>query len=126
LAKNSGAAPQKEVIVMAIVKEAAIALGNNCFLDSEQELLIKNGLQIALSRTQFRILLCLASHLGQCVTYEALTRYAWGSGNKCCKDELYVYISRIRKLIENNPRQPRKLIAMHGIGYSLLSQNPIC
>jgi DNA-binding response OmpR family regulator len=38
---------------------------------------------------------------------------------------LYVYINRLRKLIENNPNRPRRLVSMHGIGYTLLSHNSI-
>jgi DNA-binding response OmpR family regulator len=109
---------------VVITKETVIALGNNCFLNSDKEVLIKDGLKIALSRTQFRILLYLADHIGACVAYEDLMHYIWGEESKCCKDELYVYINRLRKLIENNPNSPRRLVSMHGIGYTLLSHNP--
>ena len=94
-------------------------LSDNCYIDLEQEMVVKNTLPTPLSRIQFRILRYLVQHMGHPVSSEDLIRYTWGPANLVSKDELYVYINRIRDRIEDDRRNPRYLLSVRGMGYLL-------
>ena len=95
-----------------------LQIGDNCYLDLFRETLVKDGLPIALSRTQFLLLHLLAQNLGQPVSYRDLIIYAWGDA-ECCKNALYVYINRIRQRLEKHPKSPQHLLSVRGVGYVL-------
>ncbi len=95
-----------------------IRIGAHCYLDVFRETLVKDGLPIALSRTQFRIIYLLAQNLGQPVLYRDLILYAWGDA-ECCRNDLYVYINRIRQRLEKHPKSPQHLLSVRGVGYVL-------
>lgn len=96
-----------------------VPLGHNCYLDLDKEILVKDNLPIALSRVQFRVLHCLADKLGQPVFSHELTAYAWGSEAFTSRNDLYVYINRLRQRLEDNPKQPQCLLSLRGLGYIL-------
>lgn len=95
-----------------------ISLGYNCTLNLNTEILIKDQLPIALSRIQFRLLYLLSKNLGKPVPLGDLTEYGWGNVYSTRAD-LYVYINRLRRLIEDLPKKPKCLLTVHGYGYIL-------
>ncbi len=95
-----------------------IWIGANCYLDLFRETLVRGGLPIALSRTQFLLLHLLAQNLGQPVSYQDLIIYARGD-EYFSKDELYVFINRIRHKLEKNSKKPQYLLSVRGVGYVL-------
>ena len=96
-----------------------IPLGDNCYLDVDKEVIVKDKLPIALSRVQFRLLYYLANKLGQPVFNHELTAYAWGSEAFVSRNDLYVYINRLRQRLEDNPKKPTCLLSLRGLGYIL-------
>ncbi|WP_376767972.1 winged helix-turn-helix domain-containing protein [Neobacillus endophyticus] len=100
-------------------KNNHLPIGEECYLDLELEVLVKDEFKISLSRLQFRILFYLATKLNQCVKYEELINFTWGSDSFITKQQLYVYINRIRERIEDNPRKPKCLFSVRGGGYVL-------
>ena len=65
--------------------------------------------------TQFRFLM---EHPGQVFTKEQLYTQVW---NEAVVDDntITVYVKRIRNKIEDDPKQPRYLKTVRGIGYML-------
>lgn len=96
-----------------------ILLGADCYLDVEKEILVKDNLPIALSRTQFYLLYYLARHLGQPVSDQELMIYVWGTEAFVSRNDLYVYINRLRQRLEDNPKKPKCLMSLRGRGYIL-------
>ena len=104
---------------MDFQKDVQIQIGDSCYLDLFREVLIKSGLVIKLSRPQFRLLHLLARNLGQPVTSADLISYAW-RGEECIdKNSLHVCIGRIRRMLEEDPRNPQSLISLRKVGYIL-------
>lgn len=99
-----------------------ILLGEKCYLDVEKEILVKDNLPIALSRIQFRLLHYLAQHVGQPVSDQNLIRYAWGAEAFVSRNDLYVYINRLRQRLEDNPKRPECLLSLRGKGYVLYTR----
>jgi DNA-binding response OmpR family regulator len=103
-------------------KQHYIYLDKDCYLDVSQEVLVKRGLRIHFSRIQFRILERLAQDICRPVSSEEIIAYAWGPHSLVSKDELYVYINRIRNRLEDNPKKPKYLLSVRGYGYILFQR----
>ncbi|AUZ27748.1 winged helix-turn-helix domain-containing protein [Bacillus cabrialesii] len=88
-------------------------------LDSEREMLVNEDSTIPLSRIQFRLLHCLAVNNGRPVSKAKLIKYAWGEEGFATKNALYVYINRLRQLIEKDVKRPRHILCLRREGYIL-------
>lgn len=103
--------------------EKFLTLGPGLSLDCGREVLIKDNLPIALSRIEFRILYCLAQKLGEPMSSKAVTSFAWGSDAFISRNDLYVYINRLRQKLEDNPAKPACLLSLRGVGYVLFARS---
>jgi DNA-binding response OmpR family regulator len=99
-----------------------VFLDENVFLDLDRIAFYKHGFIVYLSPTQFLILKCLVGSLNRPITGEEIIQFAWGEDNNISSNELYVYINRIRKKIEDNYRKPKYLLLVRGYGYLLHSK----
>ncbi len=66
---------------------------------------------------QFDLLLALAEHAGRVVTREQLMQWVRGAALDAFDRSIDVHIARLRALIEDDPRQPRRIITVRGAGY---------
>ena len=89
------------------------------YLDMERFSLIKKGFAIPFSPTQFLILKRLAQTLGKPVSASEIIYSVWGKNGLSSNNDLHIYINRIRKKIEDNPRKPKYLLTVRGYGYLL-------
>lgn len=72
---------------------------------------------IELSLREVRILQCLKLHVNQVVSRDTLFDYAWGYEHLPNSRTLDQHISKLRKLIEIEPSNPRIIQTIHGQGY---------
>ncbi|MED4444053.1 transcriptional regulator [Bacillus thuringiensis] len=100
-----------------INNNALLTLDVNLQLDIQKETIIKNGLQLSLSRIQFKLLFYLVCNKKVPISSEELIQYAWGKNDYITKDELYVYICRLRKRIEDDFKNPKLLLSIRRVGY---------
>lgn len=75
--------------------------------------------EVQLSPTEYRLLHCLAANAGRVMTQEELLEAVWGSHYRGQYEGLRMYVLRLRKKIEEDPRDPRYVITRPGIGYML-------
>jgi two-component system KDP operon response regulator KdpE len=76
--------------------------------------------QIALSKTEFKLLRVLAEHAGMVLPHEALLSRVWGLGYSQEVEFVWVYIRRLRKKIEPDPSAPTYIQTVPGVGYRLV------
>ena len=76
-----------------------------------------NGQPVALTAHQFSLLWALARHPGRVLSREALLELARGDALESFDRSIDVHISRIRAAIEEDPREPRRIITVRGAGY---------
>jgi two-component system KDP operon response regulator KdpE len=100
-------APKQE----AVIRYGAIEL------DPVKYRLLKRGQRIHLTPRQFAMLHCLMIHAGEVVTQEQLLKYAWGPDYGDELTYLRVYMSQLRKKIEDDPIHPEYLITLAHVGY---------
>ena len=76
-----------------------------------------NGEPVALTAHQFSLLWALATRPGRVLSREALLELARGDALESFDRSIDVHISRIRAAIEDDPREPRRIITVRGAGY---------
>lgn len=92
-----------------------VRLGRWVF-NPEREELTDNGTSVRLTQTETRLLKALAQAPGEIVSREELSEQAGLSGNSRTID---VQVTRLRRKIESDPRNPRYLMTVRGEGYVL-------
>jgi DNA-binding response OmpR family regulator len=78
-----------------------------------------SGCVVALTRAELTLLLFLARRLGRVASRDDLTRAVTGRGAERGDRSVDVLISRLRRKIEANPKSPRIILTMPGVGYRL-------
>jgi two-component system KDP operon response regulator KdpE len=79
----------------------------------------RNGAEIALTPTEWSLLVLLIRHAGRIVTHHQILREVWGAGSEKHRDYLRVYFSHLRKKVERDAAHPELIINEPGVGYRL-------
>ncbi|MFD1152045.1 response regulator [Saccharothrix hoggarensis] len=77
----------------------------------------RSGREVHVTRTEFRLLVELASAGGRIVTREQLLQRVWGYDYFGDTRLLDVHIRRLRRKIEANPDEPTLVVTVRGAGY---------
>jgi DNA-binding response OmpR family regulator len=71
-----------------------------------------------LTHLEFRLLYTLMTHRGQILPAEAIVERVWGYSGEGSRELVRGLISRLRAKVEPDPRQPRYILTVPGVGYS--------
>lgn len=85
--------------------------------DSERNQILINGNRVKSGPTEFRLLIYLMRNVGKALTYNQLLAHVWGEEYRGNVDIVHVYISKLRRKIEEDPKKPRYIRVVHGVGY---------
>ena len=77
----------------------------------------KGGDCIDLSLREIKVLQTLANHQGEVVSRDLLFNECWGYDHMPNSRTLDQHISKLRKLIEDDPSDPQLIKTVHGAGY---------
>jgi len=77
---------------------------------------------IELSPRDVRILQFLSRHPGKAMERNAIFRFAWGESHFPNSRTLDQHISQLRKRIEVDPKEPKIILTVHGVGYRFDSE----
>jgi two-component system, OmpR family, KDP operon response regulator KdpE len=75
--------------------------------------------EIHMTPLEYRVLECLARHLGSIVIQNQLVREVWGPERLGDTRSLRVCVKNLRNKLEPDPRKPRYLVTEAGLGYRL-------
>ena len=70
-----------------------------------------------LTAYQFALLEALAGHAGRVLSREAIMDLVKGEQLEAFDRSIDVHVSRIRQAIEDDPKKPRRIITVRGVGY---------
>ena len=98
-----------------------INLGNVIF-DKSKAVLEKNGKEIVLTAKQFKILDYLSENINMIVSIDKILENIW-QDSYGYESTLITHIYRLREKLEDNPREPKILITIKGLGYKLVKGN---
>jgi two-component system KDP operon response regulator KdpE len=89
-------------------------------VDLEKRVALRNGTDMRLTPIEFRILACLARHLGMVVTHRQMLTQVWGPSHAADTHYLRIYMKQLRDKLEDDPVQPKYLLTDTGVGYRLV------
>lgn len=96
-------------------------LGNVIF-DKSKGILEKNGKEIPLTATQYKILEYLSENINMIVSIDRILENIW-QDSYGYENTLITHIYRLREKLEDNPRDPKILITIKGLGYKLVKED---
>jgi len=85
----------------------------------EEGAVYRNGEEVHLTKTEFRLLVELATSPGRVFSREVLLERVWGYGYFGDGRLVDVHIRRLRTKIEPDPANPRHVVTVRGLGYKL-------
>ena len=89
-------------------------------LDLATRSLVRNGVPIPITTSDFATLKALARYPNQALSREVLMQLSRGRKYESSDRSLDVQISRLRKMIERDPQNPKYLQSVWGVGYVLI------
>ncbi len=105
--------------------EAASRQGNIVIgglrLNPEIKKIMVDGQYVKLTAKEFKILELLMQHPGRVYSSEEIYERVWQEEAYCVENTIMVHIRRIREKIEINPKEPKYLKVVWGIGYKIES-----
>ena len=81
------------------------------------------GQDIRLTQTEYNIVAFLSSHAGKVLTYSAIIRAVWGSGDDGSIKKLQVNMANIRKKLGSTPGDNRYISNELGVGYRMYNED---
>lgn len=88
-------------------------------IDYNKHQVLKNGKNVKLTLSEFRIVALLGKHAGKVLTYDYIIKELWGPRASGNNQILRVNMANIRRKIEDNPAEPAYLFTEVGVGYRL-------
>ena len=80
-----------------------------------------DGKALRLTVSEFRLVQLLASEPDRVFTRDDLIKHLWQSDFVGDRRAIDVHISNLRRKLEADPRHPRRLITVRGVGYKLVA-----
>jgi two-component system response regulator RegX3 len=80
-----------------------------------------DGKPLRLTVSEFRLVRLLASEPGRVFTRDELIGFLLGSDAVGDRRSIDVHISNLRRKLEHDRRQPRRLLTIRGVGYKLIA-----
>ena len=85
----------------------------------EQGIVLKEGKEVSLTKTEFHLLCEFADHAGMVLSRDQLLERVWGYEYLCDSRLVDAHVRRLRVKIEDQPDEPRLIVTVRGIGYRL-------
>jgi len=90
-------------------------------LRREQGIVLKGGVEVALTKTEFRLMCEFADHAGAVLSRDQLLERVWGYEYLGDSRLVDAHVRRLRVKIEDQPDEPKLIVTVRGIGYRLLN-----
>ncbi len=92
---------------------------SNIEVDLNRRLVKRNGKIVTLTRTEWMLLQHLAANAGKIMLNAELLSKVWGPEYRDDLQYLRVWVSRLRRKLEEDPSKPKLIKTFQGIGYML-------
>ena len=86
-------------------------------IDGDARMARVRGAEVPMTSHQFELLKALAAHAGRVLSREQLMDLVKGEALESFDRSIDVHIARIRAVIEDDPKHPRRIITVRGAGY---------
>jgi two-component system, OmpR family, KDP operon response regulator KdpE len=108
LRRSAGVDASSGVIVVGVLE-----------VDVPRHVVRLRGEPVHLTPIEFRLLLVLAKHAGRVLTHRQILHEVWGPNAGSQNQYLRVYMTHLRRKLEEDPARPKLLLNEPGVGYRL-------
>lgn len=109
----------KNILRLTGKADAIIKLGN-VTIDTVKGNAMKNNEDLYLSALEYKLLLVFINNRGKVLSRTQLLQSIWDIAGDFVNDNtLTVYIKRLRDKIEDNPKEPKVIKTVRGLGYKV-------
>jgi two-component system alkaline phosphatase synthesis response regulator PhoP len=117
-----------EYRVEALLRRSGIAMEprdderievGNLIIDKRRHEVLRDGSRVDLTPLEFQILELLASEPGRAWSRNALLDRVWSTDYEGYQRNIDPHINRLRKKLETDPKNPRYVLTVRGVGYKL-------
>jgi two-component system alkaline phosphatase synthesis response regulator PhoP len=84
----------------------------------------RNGKVVDLSAREFQLLQFLIERRGETLSRDVLLRDVWGYGAKIHTRTVDMRIANLRQQLEDDPKEPKFILTVQGLGYKFRSEGP--
>ena len=103
----------------SIDKEKNQIVTGGLTVDTDSKTVMLDGEKVRLTPIEYRILELLAKNKGRVLSADEIYRSVWSEESVVGDNTIAVHVRHIREKIEINPKEPRYLKVVWGIGYKL-------
>jgi DNA-binding response OmpR family regulator len=87
----------------------------------DQGIVLKGGVEVNLTKTEFRLMCEFADHAGAVLSRDQLLERVWGYEYLGDSRLVDAHVRRLRLKVEDHPDDPRLIVTARGIGYRLMT-----
>ncbi len=102
----------------AVINENLIEI-DDLVIDCATHIVMVGDKEIKLTPREFEILVLLARNKGMVFSIEKIYQSVWNEDSFECNNTVMVHIRKIREKIEDEPRKPRFIKTVWGVGYKI-------
>jgi two-component system KDP operon response regulator KdpE len=100
--------------------EPVLEIGN-LRADLAKQAVFRDGSLLQLTPHEFRMLRLFMQNEGKLLTHRTILRDVWGPAYQSESHYLHVYVSQLRRKIEDEPTRPRYILTEPGAGYRFVA-----
>lgn len=101
------------------IPQTGVFQSGGLVVDDVRKEVTVDGEAVSLTPLEFGILSLLCEHAGRVFSIEQIYEQVWNEAAHNCANTVAVHIRRIREKIELNPKEPKYLKVVWGIGYKV-------
>jgi two-component system KDP operon response regulator KdpE len=98
-------------------QRANLIVSEDLLIDSDARQVTVNGEEVHLTPTEYDLLFYLAKYAGKVITHRELLQSVWGPEYGDEREYLRVFISQLRRKIEQDSLHPQHILTEPGVGY---------
>lgn len=111
----------RRTVQVSTVPGSAIVTVGPLTLDLARHEVTVAGREVHLTPTEYRMLGVLARNAGRVLTHRHILKEVWGPAHADQTQYLRVFMTHLRRKVENDPARPKLLLTEPGVGYRLAS-----
>ncbi len=102
-----------------VENESVVYKTGDLWIDDERKVVSVEGEEVKLTPIDYKILLFLVKNAGRVFSIEQIYEQVWEADPYAADNTVAVHIRRIREKIEINPKEPKYLKVVWGVGYKV-------
>lgn len=106
--------------IHGLIEATPIFQSGNLEIDLSKHQVLKNKIEVKLTKTEFEVLARLVREYGKVVPQNQLLTQIWGIVGLEQSHYIRIYINQLRKKIEDNPSDPKHILTEPGVGYRIV------